>query len=136
MTGPAPARRDWFCEEILAGKLAVTVLYEDDRVLGVVHPDPEHRVHGVVYGVVLPKAHVASILAAEALDGDLLVAMVRAVQAVAQALGLDKKGFRLEVNVGPASAPHMHWHVIGPGSLRTRRDRPFTTTRARLDELS
>jgi ATP-dependent Clp protease ATP-binding subunit ClpC len=105
-------KRDWYCEDVLSGKLAVEKLYEDQRVLGIRHPYPQYRVHGVV----IPKSHVASLMAPEAVDGELLASMLKGVQAVARALGLDSAGFRLEANaIAPGVTPHMHWHVVGPG---------------------
>lgn len=106
------ARRDWYCEDVLSGKLEVQVVWEDDRVLAFHHPEPKAEIHIVV----IPKAHVPSILAPEALDGDLLVSMVTAVQAAARATGLDKVGFFVRTNAAaPGVTPHMHWHVVGPG---------------------
>lgn len=105
-------KRDWYCEDVLSGKLTVRVLYEDERVLGFEHPYPHYRTHGVV----VPKKHVPSLSGPEALDGELLVSMLRGVQAVAAALGLADKGFRMESNANaPGVTPHMHWHVAGPG---------------------
>jgi ATP-dependent Clp protease ATP-binding subunit ClpA len=105
-------KRDWYCEDVLSGKLKVKVLYEDERVLGIEHPYPFYRIHGVV----IPKKHVAGLLAEEAVDGELLASMLRGVQAVARALSLDTHGFRIEANAAaPGVTPHMHWHVVGPG---------------------
>ena len=66
------ARRDWYCEDVLSGKLDVQRVYEDDRVLAFHHPRPAARVHVVV----VPKSHVPSLLHATALDGELLTSMV------------------------------------------------------------
>lgn len=105
-------KRDWYCEDVLSGKLKVEVFYDDGRVLGIRHPYPVYEVHGVV----IPKTHVPSLMTFDAADGQLLSSMVKAVQAVASALGLDKVGFRLEANSSaPGVTPHMHWHVAGPG---------------------
>lgn len=105
-------KRDWYCQDVLSGKLEVRKLYEDERVLGFEHPYPQYLVHGVV----VPKTHVPSLLSVEALDPELLRSMLLAVQSVARALGLDTKGFRVEVNAAaPGVTPHMHWHVAGPG---------------------
>ncbi|MDE3113920.1 MAG: HIT domain-containing protein [Chloroflexota bacterium] len=105
-------RRDWYCEDVLSGKLKVKVLYEDERVLGFEHPYPQYQIHAVI----VPKAHVPSLLAAEALDAALLASMLRGVQEVARGLGLDTQGFRVEANAAaPGVTPHMHWHVAGPG---------------------
>ena len=111
-------KRDWYCEDVLSGKLKVHVIHEDELVLAFEHPAPEYVAHAVV----IPKTHVASLMADEAADPVLLSAMIRAVQAVARSVGLHEQGFRIEANAGaPGVTPHVHWHVIGPGLPPTRR---------------
>ena len=106
------ARRDWYCEDVLSGKLEVAVVWEDARVLAFHHPKPKGEIHVVV----IPKDHVQSILDPKALDGALLTSMVTAVQQTAVRLGLDQTGFYVRTNaVAPGVTPHMHWHVMGPG---------------------
>jgi diadenosine tetraphosphate (Ap4A) HIT family hydrolase len=111
-------KRDWYCEDVLSGKLKVHVIHEDDLVLAFEHPVPEYVAHAVV----IPKKHVAGLMADEAADPELLRAMIRAVQAVARSVGLHEQGFRIEANAAaPGVTPHMHWHVIGPGLPPPRR---------------
>ena len=106
------AHRDWYCEDVLSGKLEVVRVWEDERVLAFHHPMPAAEIHVAV----IPKDHVASILDPKALDGALLSSMVLAVQETAQALGLDRTGFYVRTNAAaPGVTPHMHWHVVGPG---------------------
>lgn len=106
------ARRDWYCEDVLQGRIEVRRVYEDARVLAFHHPRPMSEIHVVV----IPKDHVASLLDTKALDGVLLSAMMKAVQEAARALGLDRTGFYLRANAaGPGVTPHMHWHILGPG---------------------
>ena len=106
------ARRDWFCEDVLSGKIEVNTVWENDLVLAFHHPRPKAEIHVVV----IPKTHVQSLLDPKALDGALLSSMVRAVQEVARELGLDETGFYVRTNVAaPGVTPHMHWHVFGPG---------------------
>ncbi len=106
------ARRDWYCEDVLSGKIEVRKVWEDERVLAFRHPQPMAEIHVVV----IPKTHVPSILDPLALDGALLSSMVRAIQEVARQLGLEKTGFYVRTNVaGPGVTPHMHWHIVGPG---------------------
>ena len=69
------ARRDWYCEDVLSGKLDVQRVCEDDRVLAFHHPRPAAEIHVVV----VPKCHVPSLLDTAALDGDLLSSMVRGI---------------------------------------------------------
>ena len=51
------ARRDWYCEDVLSGKLKVETIWENDDVLAFDHPRPVEPVHVVV----IPKKHVSSI---------------------------------------------------------------------------
>ena len=108
------ARRDWYCEDVLSGRLDVERVYEDDFVLAFHHPKPVARHHVVV----VPKAHVSGLMDEAALDGDLLTSMVRAVQQTATSTGLlDGRGFYVRANTAASGVtPHMHWHVIGPGA--------------------
>jgi histidine triad (HIT) family protein len=105
-------RRDWYCEDVLSGKIDVRVVWEDEWVLAFHHPEPSTEVHVVV----IPKKHILSILAEEALDGALLTSMILAIQSVARDLGLDKQGFYVRTNAASDGVtPHMHWHICGPG---------------------
>jgi histidine triad (HIT) family protein len=105
-------KRDWYCGDVLSGALDVSVVFEDDRVLAFHHPDPGAPIHVVI----IPKAHVASLLSEEVRDGALLSSMLRAIQQAADSLGLDKVGFFVRANAAaPGVTPHMHWHVMGPG---------------------
>ena len=108
------AHRDWYCEDVLSGKLDVRRVYEDELVLAFHHPTPVAEIHVVV----IPKRHVPSLLDSTALDGELLSSMVRAIQATAAAVNLlDGQGFYVRVNAAaPGVTPHMHWHVLGPGA--------------------
>ena len=106
------ARRDWYCEDVLSGKVDVDIVWEDDQVLAFHHPNPKSDIHIVV----IPKAHIPSIMDPMALDGSLLSSMVRSIQEVARELGLDELGFYVRANAAaPGVTPHMHWHIKGPG---------------------
>jgi histidine triad (HIT) family protein len=107
------ARTDWHCEDVLSGKIEVERIFEDERVLAFHHPQPA----AVPHVVVIPKQHVASLLAPDALDGDLLVSMLSAVQVAAKSIAVDSDpGFYVRANAAaPGVTPHMHWHVL-PGA--------------------
>ena len=106
------AYRDWYCEDVLSGKIEVNKVWEDERVLAFHSPQPEPGIHVVV----IPKQHVPSLLDPLALDGALLTSMMLAVQNVARQLGLDQTGFYVRANAAaPGVTPHMHWHIRGPG---------------------
>jgi diadenosine tetraphosphate (Ap4A) HIT family hydrolase len=61
---------------------------------------------------------VSSLLAAEAVNADLLVSMLTAVQYAASQVGLDgEAGFYVRANAAaPEVTPHMHWHLL-PGAI-------------------
>jgi len=106
------AFRDWYCEDVLSGKIQVRKVWEDERVLAFHHPEPTAEIHVVV----IPKTHVSSLLDPLALDGALLSSMLQAIQNAARELGLDKTGFYVRANAAaPGVTPHMHWHIKGPG---------------------
>lgn len=107
------ARTDWYCEDVLSGKLEVQRVFEDDHVLAFHHPRPSATPHVVI----IPKDHVPSLLDEEAANGQLLTSMLRAIQHVATTLGLDQgDGFYVRANAAaPGVTPHMHWHVL-PGA--------------------
>ena len=106
------AYRDWYCEDVLSGKIEVQKIWEDERVLAFHSPQPQSEIHVIV----IPKQHVPSLLDPLALDGDLLSSMMQAIQHAARQLGLDKTGFYVRANAAaPGVTPHMHWHVCGPG---------------------
>ncbi|MFB6286110.1 MAG: HIT family protein [Candidatus Bipolaricaulia bacterium] len=103
---------DWYCDDVLTGRINVESVWENEHVWAFHHPNPLAEIHVVI----IPKAHVSSILDPQAADGTLLSSMVRAVQSVAQTLELDQVGFYVRTNVAaPGVTPHMHWHVFGPG---------------------
>jgi histidine triad (HIT) family protein len=106
------ATRDWFCEDVLSGKLDIKKVWEDERVLAFHHPKPKAEIHVVV----IPKQHVESLLDPLALEGALLSSMMQAIQNVAYQLRLDQTGFFVRANAAaPGVTPHMHWHIKGPG---------------------
>ncbi len=106
------AHYDWYCEDVLSGKIEVRVLWEDAQDLAFHHPNPSAEIH---VGVI-PTSPIESILDAEAADGKLLRSMVWAVQQAARSLRLEQAGFYVRTNVtGPGITPHMHWHLMGPG---------------------
>ena len=48
------AYSDWYCEDVLSGKIEVRKVWEDDRVLAFHHPKAQAEIHVVV----IPKTHV------------------------------------------------------------------------------
>ncbi|MGH2785137.1 MAG: HIT domain-containing protein [Acidimicrobiia bacterium] len=111
------ARRDWYCEDVLSGKIEVRPTYEDENVLAFHHPYPVSEIHVVV----IPKRHVPSLLDEKALDAGLLVSMLTAIQRTVADLSIAERGFYVRANAAaPGVTPHMHWHTLGPGAGANR----------------
>ena len=101
-------RRDWYCEDVLSGKLEVKKIWEDENVLVFYHPEPAAERHAVA----IPKKHIPSLMDPAIVDGDILSSMMTAVQKAAIEMGIDKTGFFLESNaIDPGVTPHVHWHI-------------------------
>ena len=104
-----------FCK-IIAGEIPGSKVYEDDKVYAFRDINPQAKVHVLI----VPKRHMANILACDAeTAGDL----TRAIGAIARQEGLDQEGFRLISNCGRhgcQSVHHLHVHLLGGEQLSER----------------
>ncbi|MDL2225832.1 histidine triad nucleotide-binding protein [Eubacteriales bacterium OttesenSCG-928-M02] len=95
-----------FCN-IIAGEIPSTKIYETDRVYAFRDINPAAPVHVLI----IPKAHVASLLAEGAADWgkDLLLA----AKEIATELGV-ADNFRCVFNTGACGdVDHLHLHLLG-----------------------
>lgn len=99
---------DFYCDEVLSGRTAVTVVRETDNVLAYYHTRPFWPVHIVV----IPKCHIASLLAVEDGDGPLLLELLNVIREVAQEVLAQHGACRVLTNLGKyQDSKHLHWHV-------------------------
>jgi histidine triad (HIT) family protein len=105
-------RPDWYCQEILNGRTAVSHVYENDHALA--FHAPNRGRNQSVHVLVIPKQHVETLLDLGPDDATLVMALLDAVQGTARALRLDQSGFYLRINCLPPyqHTGHLHWHVI------------------------
>ena len=111
---PAWSRNDWYCDEVLSGKLAVERVYANAEALAF-HLPPERLEPGErLHVMVIPTRDVETLLDLGPHDAPLMMGMLDAVQQTARRLGLDASGFRLRINCLPPyqHTPHIHWHLI------------------------
>jgi histidine triad (HIT) family protein len=97
-----------FCR-IVAGTIPADRIHEDEHTLAFRDIQPQAPFHALV----IPKAHVASLLE---LDPGHTGPLMAAVQSVAKQAGLSEDGFRVVSNIGRdggQSVFHLHWHVLG-----------------------
>ena len=99
---------DFYCDEVLSGRTPVSIVRETDNVLAYHHTRPFWPVHIVV----IPKRHVASLLAVEESDGPLLLELLGVIREVAQQVLADHGACRVLTNLGKyQDSKHLHWHV-------------------------
>jgi len=100
-----------FCK-IIKGDIPSTKVYEDEHVYAFRDIAPQAPTHVLV----IPKKHVAGVVACDELDDAAIAACIRACRTVAQLEGLTEKGFRVVSNCGDdacQSVHHLHFHVLG-----------------------
>lgn len=99
------AMNDFYCDEVLNGKTQVERVFETDNVLAYYHTRPFWETHIVV----IPKTHVASLLAVE---NDLLIELLDVVKKVAAKVVEEKGAARVLTNLGDyQDSKHLHFHV-------------------------
>lgn len=99
-----------FCK-IVKGEIPSRKVYDDERVLAF------HDIHPVapVHVLIIPKAHVPTMMEAQREHQDMLGAMMLAAPRIARELG-SNDGFRLIMNtgrVGRQEVMHVHLHLLG-----------------------
>ena len=106
---------DFYCDEVLSGRTAVERVAETGNVLAYHHTRPYWPVHIVV----IPKRHIASLLALEAADAALLAELIAVIQQVAARVVAEQGACRVLTNLGRyQDSKHLHWHVCSGEPLR------------------
>ncbi len=103
-----------FCQ-IVAGKLPVDKVYEDEHILAFHDIAPKAPVHVLV----IPKQHVASLAEISEADRDWVAHLALTLPKIAEKCGLHQ-GFRTIVNTGPGGGQevfHLHYHILGGEQL-------------------
>jgi histidine triad (HIT) family protein len=105
---------DFYCDEVLSGRTAVTRVQETENVLAYHHTRPFWPVHIVV----IPKRHIDSLLALETTD-PLLAELVSVIQQVATQVVAERGACRVLTNLGEyQESKHLHWHICSGEPLR------------------
>ena len=99
--------------KILRGEIPCKKAYEDDKVLAFHDLYPKKKVHVLI----LPKGAYTDITdMGEEAKEDEIVALIRAVPKVADAMGIKQSGYRIIINCGAnggQEVPHLHLHLLG-----------------------
>src|SRR6266511_4207332 len=99
---------DYYCQQVLTGKLDLRFYFQNDRVFAFHHTNPlwEHHV------VLLPKKHIESLLTLEPADNDLLLELIVTAKTIAADFTDRFGACRVYTNIGAyQSSKHLHWHI-------------------------
>ena len=99
-----------FCQ-IVARKSPAAIEYEDDEVLAFRDIYPKAPIHLLI----IPKRHIASVMALEDADGPIVGRLVLAARRIGEMQGLAERGYRLAIHCGPEGGQlvyHLHLHFL------------------------
>ena len=106
-----------FCK-IAHKEIPTNPVYEDDSVIAFNDLEPQAPVHVLI----IPKKHIASLLALTGEDKELLAHITcDVIPQLAKQLNVAEKGFRTVVNTGAEggqTVQHLHFHLIGGRSMQ------------------
>ena len=107
---------DFYCGQILGGRLSVPVYLENDHLFAFHHTNPIWEQHVVL----LPKRHIESFLSLGEADNELLLELMAVARQIAADLMARYGGCRVYTNLGDyQSAKHLHWHIGAGAQLRS-----------------
>lgn len=104
-----------FCK-IIKGDIPSEKVYEDDRILAFKDINPAAPIHVLV----IPKVHVQNVLEIGVENSEIISDIFRAINKVAEQLGIDKDGFRIINNCGKDAGQevmHLHFHILAGGKM-------------------
>ena len=99
-----------FCR-IIARQHPADIEYEDDAVLAFKDIYPKAPVHLLI----VPKRHIASVMALAPGDAEVVGRCVLAAKSLGEAKGFAGRGYRLRLNCGPEGGQvvyHLHVHFL------------------------
>jgi histidine triad (HIT) family protein len=100
-----------FCA-IAAGEVPATLVHEDDDVVAFRDINPQAPTHILV----IPREHIGSAAELTPAQDPVWARLLHVAQQLADADGIDEKGFRIVTNVGRdggQTVRHLHLHLLG-----------------------
>ena len=108
--------KDFYCEQIISGKIDVDIVFETDEVMAHHHTNPYWEQHVVI----IPKTHIDSLSSypiSEKLNSDFF----EAIKLVTKMFEDNHGGCRVSSNFGNyQSTKHLHWFVYCGARLRAK----------------
>ena len=99
---------DFYCDNVLSGKIEVDIVRETENVLAYHHTRPFWETHIVV----IPKRHISSLLTLEKSDDSLFLELFEVIRQVAADVVAERRAARVLTNLGEyQGSKHLHFHV-------------------------
>lgn len=106
---------DFYCDEVLSGKITVRKVMETENVLAYYHTKPFYPIHIVT----IPKKHIASLITLEEADNNLLLELFCVIKQVAATVTQEHGACRVITNIGEyQDSKHLHWHIVHGNPLK------------------
>ncbi len=106
---------DFYCENVLSGKINVDVVHETENVLAYRQTRPYWETHIVV----IPKRHISSLLTMYPADDGLLAEIFAVIRTVAAKVVEESGSARVLSNLGNyQESKHLHFHVNSGRQIR------------------
>lgn len=110
---------DFYCEQVLSGKIKVEKVLETENILAYYHTRPFWETHIVV----IPKKHISSILTLGAEDETHFLELFSVIRQVAEKVVAEKGAARVLTNLGEyQESKHLHFHVNSGKKIRDDSD--------------
>jgi histidine triad (HIT) family protein len=103
-------------QRIIDRQIPADIIYEDDVCLAFRDINAQAPTHVLV----IPKKAIPSVDAIADDDGQIIAHLWRIIRDLARQLRLEKDGYRVVVNNGPAAGQtvdHLHFHLLGGRAL-------------------
>lgn len=104
-----------FCS-MIAGKIPVKPVYQDDGVIVIEDINPQAPLHVLI----IPKTHIASLNDLAPIHDELIGSMFRRAAAIARERGYADRGFRTIFNTNREAGQsvfHIHLHLLAGRTL-------------------
>lgn len=99
--------RDWYCESVLIGAIAVQIEAETERVLAFRHLKPNWDEHIVI----IPKTHVTRLV--DVVETNIFEDILTVARDLVRKLGWADTNYKLITNGGSYQwSQHLHFHLV------------------------
>jgi histidine triad (HIT) family protein len=115
---------DFYCAEVLSGRITVEAVAETEHVLAFRHTQPYWQVHLVI----IPKRHIESLAAIAAADAPFVHELLAVAAELCRQVTAEHGGCRLVTNCGDQqTSKHLHFYIHAGVRLRDEAGVPLSS---------